>query len=71
LHSDDLPFDYYGAQNNEFALSSGKLAPIGWRIPSKADIVELENYLSNNGYLGVVGNGLAFCTKRSFIRCRC
>lgn len=46
----ELPFDFYGAMYNHWAIESGKLAPEGWRIPTQADFEELENYLSNNGY---------------------
>jgi uncharacterized protein (TIGR02145 family) len=52
VHEDDLPFDYYGAMYNHFAIASGKLAPVGWRIPSVQDYLELENYLSINGFAG-------------------
>ncbi len=47
---EELPFDFYGAMYNHWAIESGKLAPEGWRIPSKADFEELENYLSQNGF---------------------
>lgn len=45
-----LPFDFYGAMYNHFALESGKLAPKGWRIPTEQDFKELESYLRANGY---------------------
>ena len=47
---EELPFDFYGAMYNHWAIESGKLAPEGWRIPSKADFRELENYLSEKGF---------------------
>lgn len=47
---EELPFDYYGALYNEATISSGNLAPEGWRIPTEADFIELKNYLSNNGH---------------------
>lgn len=50
VYDEELPFDYYGAMYNHFALESGKLAPEGWKIPSLQDFIELENYLSNNGF---------------------
>ncbi|MBT8254158.1 MAG: fibrobacter succinogenes major paralogous domain-containing protein [Bacteroidia bacterium] len=53
VHDEELPFDYYGAMYNHFAIESGKLAPAGWRIPTVQDFIELENYLSNNGYSGM------------------
>ena len=49
---EELPFDFYGAMYNHWAIESGKLAPEGWRIPNQADFAELENYLSNNGFGG-------------------
>lgn len=49
---EELPEDYYGALYNEFVLSSGKLAPAGWRIPTVADFEELEAYLNVNGFQG-------------------
>ncbi len=53
VHDQELPFDYYGIMYNHFAIESGKLAPEGWRIPSQADFVELENYLTSQGYSGI------------------
>jgi|AntAceMinimDraft_12_1070368.scaffolds.fasta_scaffold26674_5 uncharacterized protein (TIGR02145 family) len=53
VHENDLPPDYYyGAIYNHLAIGSGKLAPVGWRIPSVQDYLALENYLSNNGFAG-------------------
>jgi uncharacterized protein (TIGR02145 family) len=59
---EELPFDYYGAMYNHFAIESGKLAPEGWRIPTVADFMELENYLSNNGQLGTEAEALKTTT---------
>jgi uncharacterized protein (TIGR02145 family) len=59
---DDLPFDYYGAVYNHFAVETGKLAPEGWRIPTKADFEALETYLSNNGHAGQEGLALKSTT---------
>lgn len=53
-----LPFDYYGAMYNHWAIESGKLAPTGWRIPTKADFEELERHLSNNGFQGMEATAL-------------
>lgn len=50
ISGQDLPIDYYGAMYNHYALESGKLAPKGWRIPTEQDFIELELYLSKNGY---------------------
>ncbi|WP_299886766.1 FISUMP domain-containing protein [uncultured Lacinutrix sp.] len=49
---EELPFDYYGAMYNHWAIESGKLAPDGWRIPTEADFVELVNFLANEGHTG-------------------
>lgn len=59
---EELPFDVYGAMYNHWAIESGKLAPQGWRIPSQADFEELENYLSNNGYNGIIATALKSAT---------
>ena len=48
----ELPVDFYGAAYNEEALSSGLLAPAGWRSPSEADWVELVNFLASDGFPG-------------------
>lgn len=54
----EMPFDYYGAFYNHFAIEAGKLAPDGWRIPSQQDFVALDNYLNTNGYSGNVATTL-------------
>ena len=48
----ELSIDYYGAMYNHYAIESGKLAPAGWRIPTAADFLELQRYLSEQGYSG-------------------
>jgi uncharacterized protein (TIGR02145 family) len=48
----ELPFDFYGAMYNHFAIESGKLAPKGWRIPSEADFKQLESFLASKGHTG-------------------
>ena len=53
-----LPFDFYGAMYNHWAIESGKLAPEGWRIPSKKDFEELENYLAENGFANQIASAL-------------
>ena len=58
LFNGDLPFDYFGAMYNHFAIESGKLAPDGWRIPTTQDFMELENFLTNNGQSGTEGEAL-------------
>ncbi|WP_162200438.1 fibrobacter succinogenes major paralogous domain-containing protein [Kordia jejudonensis] len=55
---EELPFDYYGAMYNHFAIESGKLAPDGWRIPTEQDFRQLENYLRSNGFSGNVAEAL-------------
>ena len=40
----------YGALYNWYAVSSGNLAPAGWRVPDTTDWNNLENYLISNGY---------------------
>ena len=39
----------FGALYNEYAVASGKLAPKGWRIPTKDDWDTLMVYMKNNG----------------------
>lgn len=58
LYPDPLPFDFYGALYNEFAMASGKLAPTGWRIPTEQDFLDLESYIASNGQAGNEGNAL-------------
>ena len=55
---EEIPFDYYGIMYNEAAVSSGKLAPEGWRIPSEQDWIELINFISDDGYIGEEGTAL-------------
>lgn len=52
VFEEELPFDYYGAMYNHYAIESGKLAPLGWRIPDLEDFIELKNYLAARGYEG-------------------
>ena len=40
----------YGKLFNWAAVNTGKLAPIGWHIPSKIEWETLITYLTNNGY---------------------
>ncbi len=58
VYPDPLPFDFYGALYNDAAISSGKLAPAGWRIPTEQDFIALENYIASNGQAGQEGNAL-------------
>ncbi len=71
LYPNDLPFDFFGAYYNHFAIQSEKLAIDGWRMPTQQDFLELENFLSNQqhtaneatvlkstiGWTASVGNG--------------
>lgn len=52
VYTQPLPYNYYGAMYNHLAIESGKLAPLGWRIPNEQDFLVLKNYLANNGYAG-------------------
>ncbi len=58
VYHNPLPFDYYGAMYNHFAIESGKLAPVGWRIPSEQDFLILKSHLTNNGFAGKEGLAL-------------
>jgi uncharacterized protein (TIGR02145 family) len=40
----------YGALYNWHAVNTGKLAPVGWHVPSNAEWDTLQNYLIANGY---------------------
>lgn len=40
----------WGAMYNWYAVGSGKLAPAGWRVPTRADWDTLVSYLLWNGY---------------------
>jgi uncharacterized protein (TIGR02145 family) len=52
LYPNDLPFDYYGAFYNHFAIQSGKLTISGWRLPTQQDFIVLKNFLANQGHTG-------------------
>lgn len=51
-NNDAVNKNTYGALYNWYAVSTGKLAPIGWRVPSPADWTTLTTYLTNHGYGG-------------------
>jgi uncharacterized protein (TIGR02145 family) len=40
----------YGALYNWYTVNTGKLAPVGWHVPTVAEWITLENYLTANGY---------------------
>ena len=43
----------FGLLYNWSAVNSGKLAPLGWHIPSEAEWDSLESYLVKNGYMKI------------------
>ena len=50
-NNDDITYkNTYGALYNWYSVKTGKLAPTGWHVPSKAEWTTLENYLTTNGY---------------------
>ncbi len=54
-YNNDVTMDVkYGKLYNWFAVNSGKLAPIGWHVPTDAEWRILENYVNAN--LGVSVN---------------
>ncbi|MBT8309859.1 MAG: fibrobacter succinogenes major paralogous domain-containing protein [Bacteroidia bacterium] len=61
-YDEELPIDFFGAMYNEIALSSGKLAPVGWRIPTEQDFMELEAFLANDGNAGSEATALKSST---------
>lgn len=42
--------DKYGALYNGFAMTTGKICPKGWHVPTKAEWQTLLDYLAANGY---------------------
>ncbi len=40
----------YGALYNWYTVNTGKLAPMGWHVPTDAEWTKLENYLIANGF---------------------
>jgi len=40
----------YGVLYNWYAASSGKIAPMGWRVPTREEQLALRDYLIANGY---------------------
>lgn len=49
-HSTGTNRNTYGALYNWYTVNTGKLAPIGWHVPSDAEWAVLENYLIANRY---------------------
>lgn len=58
IYDEELPEDFYGAVYNEAALTSGKLAPEGWRIPTEQDWIILRSFLASDGQQGEEGTAL-------------
>jgi len=61
----------YGALYNWYCVNTGKLAPVGWHIPSDSEWAELTNFLINHGfgYGGAgsdIGKSLAFTSGWSY-----
>jgi uncharacterized protein (TIGR02145 family) len=53
----------YGKLYNWYAVNTGKLAPVGWHVPSDEEWQTLNNYVSNNlGTSGSVAKALAATT---------
>jgi uncharacterized protein (TIGR02145 family) len=48
--SDPDSIKRFGALYNWHAINTKKLAPEGWRVPSEADWMALQNYLIGNGF---------------------
>jgi uncharacterized protein (TIGR02145 family) len=49
-NNDSINKNKYGALYNWYAVNTGKLAPIGWRVATDSQWTTLENYLIVNGY---------------------
>lgn len=56
-NNDEANKNKYGALYNWYTVNSGKLAPIGWHVPTDVEWTTLTSYLSNNGY-GFGGSGI-------------
>ena len=54
----DLPIDFYGALYSFAAVSSGRLAPEGWRVASADDFIQLEQFIANAGNPGQTAQAL-------------
>jgi uncharacterized protein (TIGR02145 family) len=64
----------YGALYNWHAVKTGKLAPVGWHVPTNAEWDTLQNYLIANGYNWdgtTTGNKIAkaMASKTDWIEC--
>ena len=64
----DMDNKKYGALYNYHAVSTGLLAPAGWRVPTNEDWKCLEKYLISSGYNcdGSIGNDLTRNNKSGF-----
>lgn len=45
----------FGALYNWYVISTNKICPEGWRVPTEADWNNLENYLTEHGYSSISG----------------
>jgi uncharacterized protein (TIGR02145 family) len=55
--------DTYGALYNGYAVTTGKLAPTGWHVPTNAEWATLQNYVNANlGTSSSLGKALAATT---------
>jgi uncharacterized protein (TIGR02145 family) len=52
FYASETPYERekYGALYNGYAVSTGKLCPAGWHVPSIEEFNTLIEYLNNNGY---------------------
>ena len=55
-HDEAGTAETYGALYSAFAVCTGNLCPTGWSIASLSDWMELDSYLTDNGY-GYGGSG--------------
>lgn len=54
---DTINMNIYGALYNWYTVNTGKLAPVGWHVPTDAEWTTLENYLITFKYNGTaIGN---------------
>ena len=63
LYDFELPVDFYGAFYSLGAITTGRLAPEGWRVASEQDWIELENFVAQDGNAGATGASTARCQR--------
>ena len=54
----ELPVDFYGIFYSLGAVTTGRLAPVGWRVASERDWNELENFVAQDGNAGATARAL-------------